>query len=276
MAILSGKDRQLCDVLVSLGLVRQEEIDRALNAALHKGEPLARYLVRGGMVPEEQMCVAQAHVEKLPRKDLTGIEVPADLGRLFPYTTLREYGCVPIAADDGVMQVAAIERLPRSAIRDLERGSGRRVEQFLAPEEQVYGLLKLLYRGVVPRRFTRYEIRLPVRLGFCTRLGKPIGSEVSALTTLNLSLGGLAVFGMPVIPAEIPEMKPPDVHARIVLQHPGLQVEAVCQLRWARREEGSQTQSHPWLLGMEILDLSGPDQERLMRLCAKAAVKRDE
>lgn len=275
MATLSGKDRKLCDALMQMGLLDAQAAEKAASGAKFSGELFSQYLVRSGTLSAADVSRAQAQADGLPWVDLATVEIPVDVGELFPYFTLKDYGCTPFADDGTVLKVAAPGRLPPSAVRDLEIGSKRKVECYVAAEGQVQEALKLLYQGRIPRRFTRYEFQAPVRVQFCSRLGKPIGAEVSALVTLNISQGGLATFGMPSIPDEVARSIPLEAWARVTLDDPDLTVQALCRLCWTRREDDDGGNLKQWILGMEIAEISGPDQERLVKLCAKAAKTTD-
>ncbi len=267
MTFYGPRERKLGEILVHMGKLTQVQIDEALRLARSNNQRLGRFLIEREQITADALRDALAMQANLPTVDLSNRELPDELGKIFPYRAMRDHACVPFEDSPTFVCLAVSEPLKASAVRELEYGCQRTVKLFVGQEELVKKKLDHMYRGNIPRQFTRFEARIPVEVQFCSRLGTPIEEEFSFVTTVDVSQGGLAVLGIPKVPAFVTTEHPKSLYARVVLKDPDFPVKTMCQVRWVRRF--SPEADHHWLAGMEIVELSPVDQQQLTKLCGK-------
>ncbi|MCZ7648924.1 MAG: PilZ domain-containing protein [Planctomycetota bacterium] len=271
MAKLTGDDRKLGEILLHRRQATAAQLEAAAGGAKQHGMRLGAYLVAAGDLTPEQLRDALALLANLPTVDLEARAIPDEYSRIFPYRALKDHRCVPFEETPGYVCLAVAEPLKPGAVRELEYGCRRAVKLFVAREDHVEARRDRLYRGRIPRKFSRFRARIPVSLQFCTRIGSPIEDEIRFVTTLDISQGGLAVMDVPRVPVAISEAQPSDVYADVTLQDPEHEVRAVCQVRWIREQEKPDQESHRFQAGLEIVEIKPAYQQALLALCVKAS-----
>ncbi len=269
------KLKKIGEVLVHMGRLTPMQVDEALVRARANGERLGRYLVRMGVVSPEVLCRALALQSGLPMTDLTGVEVPDKLARLFTHPIMARYAFVPFDEAKTFICIAAGTPLKSSIVRELEATINKKIEVFLAQEEQVLRLLDHLHlkQNRKARKHVRYDLSVPVRYQFTSRLGTPAEPNAHEGVTINASEGGFLIEGTPTALGSPEEMRRRGLCASVVLNSAdGHAVHALCQLRAIREKERKAAEDPRWLLGMEIVEMSVEDRRRLKELCIKSAM----
>ena len=98
--------KRLGDLLVSKGLVTDEQLSEALVESRQKGDLLGRVLLRRGLVFEEELARTLAEQWGLPWVSLYRIGVDARAVRLVPREVGLRYAAIPVRFVEGVLQVA--------------------------------------------------------------------------------------------------------------------------------------------------------------------------
>jgi hypothetical protein len=98
--------KRLGDLLVSKGLVTEDQLADALVESKEKGDLLGRVLLRRGYVFEEELARTLAEQWGLPWVSLYRIGVDARAVRLVPREIGLRYAAIPVRFIDGVPQVA--------------------------------------------------------------------------------------------------------------------------------------------------------------------------
>lgn len=266
----AGKKR-IGVVLVQMGYISAVQLDDAARQARMKGERIGRYLVRSGMVAPDVMCRALALQSGLPMTDLSDLEVPEELTKIFSYSTMMRHGFVPFDESREMICIAVANPLSPPVMRELEQSSGRKIEVFLGREDLILKHLNKIrsQQQVVPRRFIRYDLHTAVTYQYCTRFGAACEEGPQQGMTVNISEGGLLMEG----PASMLG-KPDDLLRRGTCVNitipftPPVEIHALCRLKAIQeRKDG-------WLIGLEMLDISAEDKRRLKELCVRALLTR--
>ncbi len=260
------------ELLVQLCNLKPEEVEGSVTAAKHFGERLGRYLLRCGLVTPEQLCRAVALQSGLPIVDTPEIKAAGSLTTLFPFLVLKENSCAPFAETAKTVSMAVAEPLKASALRQLEGICRKRVEMFVAPEDVVAKQLDVIYEGSKPRKYTRYQVQMPIEYRFSTRLGRPLDDNAYAAFTANISQGGMALNQAEPVPDIIAAQPRHDIYARAVLKDPLADIHAICQLLWIRQPGAGPA---IWRLGFQIVQIAASDDRQLQSLCMKVSRSRN-
>ncbi len=98
--------KRLGDLLVSKGLVTEDQLAAALVESKEKGDLLGRVLLRRGFVFEEELARTLAEQWGIPWVSLYRIGVDARAVRLVPREIGLRFAAIPVRFIDGVPQVA--------------------------------------------------------------------------------------------------------------------------------------------------------------------------
>lgn len=111
----------LSDVIVELGFVERETVERTIEAARDPGRTVERILLETGALTEDELSRAIAERYGFDHVDLDQFEVNMGAARLLGRSTALRYRAVPIAfATDGALIVAVADPVDTLAISDIE------------------------------------------------------------------------------------------------------------------------------------------------------------
>ncbi len=122
-------------LLISQGLLSQDQLDKALTEQRSSGERLDRVLVRLGFVTSSQVLTAVGDQFHLPVVDLDGLGVEPAVLQALPAKLIFRQRCVPIRKEDGVLTVATADPYELSVLDELRLLAGCPIELVLADEE---------------------------------------------------------------------------------------------------------------------------------------------
>lgn len=138
---------QLGDMLASRGLVTEEELSAALSEQERTGDRVGEILVHGGAVEEMALLRVLAEQMDLPMVDLSEFDPSRAPLDALPESVQREHQCVVFAADMETVYLAVHNVLDSDVEAEIGGISGRKVEQFLAPRNEVEALLRRIHRN---------------------------------------------------------------------------------------------------------------------------------
>lgn len=104
---LAGKKYRLGDLLVMRGIINEEQLEAALAAQKKNRKHLGDCLVEMGAVTEEDIANVLEVQLGIPRIDLRGIRIDADVIGMVSGSVLRKHAVLPVAFD-GVSLVLAM------------------------------------------------------------------------------------------------------------------------------------------------------------------------
>lgn len=137
---------QLGDMLASRGLVTEEELSSALTEQERTGDRIGEILVHGGAVEEMALLRVLSEQLELPMVDLTEFDESRAPLDAVPETVQRRRGCVVFAADPETVYLAVPNPLDADVEAEIAEASGRTIEQFLAPRNDIEALLRRIHR----------------------------------------------------------------------------------------------------------------------------------
>lgn len=141
----SGKRRKLGDILISAGVINQQQINEALKRQTEHGGRLGRVLVDMGYLSEEVLVRALSKQLSLPVINLRKTQISDEILRLIPVSSLMKHLVVPIAREGNNIKVAMANPLDHTAIKEIEFIIGGAVLPVVAPPSQIEHFLKQKY-----------------------------------------------------------------------------------------------------------------------------------
>ena len=139
---------RLGETLASRGLVTEKQLGEAVAEQDRTGSRIGEVLVHGGALEEKELLRVLSEQLDLPTVDLSDFDPERAPRDVMPDEMCRRLRCVPIAIDSETIYLAVADRIDED---DVEHYTGRRVQQFLASENEI----ERLQRGVNRDRYTQ-------------------------------------------------------------------------------------------------------------------------
>jgi cellulose synthase/poly-beta-1,6-N-acetylglucosamine synthase-like glycosyltransferase len=142
---------RLGETLAARGFITEEQLRGAINEQESSGGRIGEVLVHSGALEERDLQTVLSGSLGIPTVELSAHD-PDDVPRdLLPDPVLRSIGCVPFAADSSTVYVAVPEALSADELAELQSHSSLRLDQFLAPRNEIEDFRRAAYGDVYTR-----------------------------------------------------------------------------------------------------------------------------
>lgn len=130
-------DATLTSVFIDEGVLSPTELDSALSMRSSVGEDIGEFLVRRGMITEQDRvrCVGIQHGIAFIK--LSGEELDLDAARLIPHAMALRYKSIPVGRAGDLIKVAMANPLDVQAIDDIAKATGLEPLPLIAVEEEI-------------------------------------------------------------------------------------------------------------------------------------------
>ncbi len=140
----SFKDK-LIEVLIKGDLIKQKDLDKALETQKKYGGSLGKALVEQGSISQKSLMVVMSQQLNIPLIDLSKYKVNKDVIALIPEKTARQYSILPISKMGNVITVAMADPLNLFAIDDVKLITNFRMDPVLATETDLKEAINVYY-----------------------------------------------------------------------------------------------------------------------------------
>ncbi|MEN6521789.1 MAG: ATPase, T2SS/T4P/T4SS family [Armatimonadota bacterium] len=137
--------KRLGDILVSAGLLSEEQLEWGLEEQKQSYKRLGEILMDAGWVTEDDISEARAFQLDMAHIALGDYPIDPDVIRLIPEPVARTYKLIPVCNTDGKISVAMTNPLDVEAIDAVQRVTRKRVEPILASEARMTATLDKVY-----------------------------------------------------------------------------------------------------------------------------------
>ena len=133
------KKIRIGDILVSEGLLTEEQLQEALTAQKESGMKLGEYLIENNILGEDKIAFALSHQLGYPTIDIGAIDVDKTVLDMFQGDYLKKIKVFPFGIDDiaGNIQVAMSDPLDINAQDDISIVTNYNVQVFVATEREI-------------------------------------------------------------------------------------------------------------------------------------------
>jgi general secretion pathway protein E len=137
---------RLGEILIERGKIQQEDLDRALELQLERGDKIGKIMVDMGLIAQRDMLAALSDQLGVPLITIEGAAPPAapELEGL-SHRFLRQCRAYPIALVDNVLTVAMADPLDFETIGALRAFSGLEIRTALASEQDLLDAIERHY-----------------------------------------------------------------------------------------------------------------------------------
>jgi type IV pilus assembly protein PilB len=140
----SFKDK-LIEVLINGKLIKQKDLDAALQQQKKSGGSLGKILVDSGAISPKTLMVILSQQLNIPLIDLTKYKVNKEIAKLIPEKVARQYSIIPISKIGKVLTVAMVDPLNVFAIDDVKLITNFKIEPVLATENDLQEAFSTCY-----------------------------------------------------------------------------------------------------------------------------------
>lgn len=137
--------QKLGSILVSSGVITEEQLEQALEIQKEKGEMLGSILIDEGFITKEQLYQALQEQIGIQYIDLKDVEIPEDILLLVDKKLAKSYNLIPVKAEGESLYVAMSDPANIYAIDDLRLSTGYEIIPFLADRDVISEMIESLY-----------------------------------------------------------------------------------------------------------------------------------
>ena len=143
-------EMRIGQLLITEGLITDEQLTRALEAQRTTSTPLGTVLVNQGALQEDRLIgILSVHLE-VPIADLKHGEVDADIARLIPHDFARRNHVLAVRRDDGHLLVAMSDPTNLALMHDLRLITGHPIVPLIAGPADILANLTRIH-DMAPR-----------------------------------------------------------------------------------------------------------------------------
>ncbi len=140
MAISRGPKKPIGQILLTRGLITQEQLDEALIIQTSTTERLDRILVEKGYVKQKDVLRAYAEQIGVPFVELDRSQVDEQAVKSIPQSMIQRHNAIPIRRNGDRLVVAMADPTNVFALDDIRLMTGYEVEPVLASAEDIAAL----------------------------------------------------------------------------------------------------------------------------------------
>jgi hypothetical protein len=150
-AAASGGRPRLGEILVSAGLLSQDNLQKALEEQKQEGEKLGFVLITKMYISEGQLVQALSKQLSVPWVSLTHLEITKELMKLVPQELVAVYGVVPVyimsrRPGEKILYVAMDDPTNEDLLAQISSSSGMGVKPMIAAPSEIATAVRRFYR----------------------------------------------------------------------------------------------------------------------------------
>lgn len=139
--------KQLGDLLVAQGVIKQEQLNAALKTQKESGEPLGRVLVKTGLVTEADLLRILANQLGLDYVDLNEYKIDLSAVSLIPERIAKKNVVIPIGFEDDKLIVAVANPTDVFIFDDLRMMTGFEIRPVVSNKEDILSTISKYARA---------------------------------------------------------------------------------------------------------------------------------
>ena len=152
-AALGPRNMRLGEILLERGKIEAEDIERALELQLERGDKLGKILVDMGTVAHRDVLAALSDQLDVPLVAVDGVPPAAPEIEGLSQRFLRQCRAIPIALADGILTIAMADPLDFETIAAVRAFSGLQVRTALAAEQEILDAIDRNYGETEQRTY---------------------------------------------------------------------------------------------------------------------------
>lgn len=135
--VLRQERKRLGEILITGGLITNEQLEQALKEQRELGLRLGEVLIKQELVTEDDIIRTMQRQLGIPSIDLSKVVVHEQVLRTLPETVIRKYNVLPVDMANGQLHVAINDPTNYFALDDLRLAAGMMIKPCLAKQEDI-------------------------------------------------------------------------------------------------------------------------------------------
>lgn len=137
--------KRLGDLLLEVGMITQEQLDKSLLLQKKSGEKIGAILLSEGFVSQDDIVQVLEFQLGIPHVNLEKYEIDPTTCLLISENMARRYGLIPIRQENGILTVAMSDPLNVFAIDDVKIFTGMEVQPVIATLQDINKAIDRFY-----------------------------------------------------------------------------------------------------------------------------------
>ncbi len=138
---------RLGQLLVSSGIITEEQLKEAINLQRREGGRLGSNLIRLGYITEEKLISFLSKQWGVPAINLSDYKIDPALLKIIPYEVARKYRIMPVARVGATLTIAMSDPSNVFVIDDIKFMTGYNVEVVVSGESAIINAINNYYKG---------------------------------------------------------------------------------------------------------------------------------
>ena len=134
---MSTTETTLASVLVGEGVLNAEQLDAALALRTDVREDIGGFLVRLGMITEQDRVRSMGVLHGVQYVDLSNLNPDPDIAKLIPHSMALRHKAIPFEKSHDMIKVAMSNPLDVHAVDDIAAATGLEPLPYIAPTEDI-------------------------------------------------------------------------------------------------------------------------------------------
>ena len=136
---------RLGDLLISAGLITEEQRQEGLQLQKGTGKRLGTVLLENGFITESELIEALQMQLGIEFIDLSKVNIPTELVQMVPKNIAKQYQVVPVRLNRDELYIAMSDPLNFYAIEEVRKAARRKVVPMVAMSSAVERAIQVLY-----------------------------------------------------------------------------------------------------------------------------------
>ncbi len=145
MAVVDTKKKRIGELLVAGGLIKEEQLQRALEEQKKRGGKVGEILVDLGFINEHNLATFLARQLHIPYLEIEKQLVDPDSVKLIPADMARRITAIPLYLDKEALVVAMADPLNIFGLDDIKKAAGREIRQVVATRSDIQKAISSYY-----------------------------------------------------------------------------------------------------------------------------------
>ena len=151
--------RRIGDVLLSLNMLTQEQLDKCLEIQTKNGKKLGEILITEGYLRKDQLNSVLEFQMGVPYVDLSMTDIDPGIPKLISEKLARKHNVIPIKLENGVLTLVMADPFDIVARDDVRIVTGLQNEAIMSSREDIQRALNTFYDSSEVMQKTIEEIR---------------------------------------------------------------------------------------------------------------------
>jgi len=145
MAVMETKKKMLGEMLVAGGMIKEEQLKRALDEQKKRGGKVGELLVDMGFISEHNIATFLGRQLHIPYIEIEKQLVDVDIVKMVPADIARRVAAIPLYKDREALVVAMADPLNIFGLDDIQKATGREIRQVVATRTDIQKAIDRYY-----------------------------------------------------------------------------------------------------------------------------------